>query len=46
MGGWSILSLGSCQEKLQKKKKTLLELSSFLRAKALHCKDVKYISKL
>ena len=35
MCGWSILSLESYQRKLQKKKKTDFELTSFLRAKAL-----------
>ena len=36
MCGWSILSLESYQGKLQKqKKKTYLEWTSFLRAKAL-----------
>ena len=35
MCGWSMLSLESYQGKLQKKKKTHLEWTSFLRAKAL-----------
>ena len=46
MCGWSILSLESYQEKLQKKKKKAhLEWTSFLRAKALQgCQN--YKSKL
>ena len=37
MCGWSILSLESYQGKVQKK--THLKWTSFLRAKAWHCKD-------